>query len=70
MPIETWNGRRTTISVKLEDEDLAKLDALAEAGYGETMGGSYHWGGKRKRGEVIRKAIREAKVPKGKEIRK
>jgi metal-responsive CopG/Arc/MetJ family transcriptional regulator len=66
VPVDTWNGRRTTISVRLDDKDLEKLDQLAEAGYGEAMGDRYHWGGKRSRGEAIRKAIQEAQVPKKK----
>ncbi|HET7120318.1 MAG TPA: ribbon-helix-helix domain-containing protein [Solirubrobacterales bacterium] len=67
MPQETWNGRRTTISVKLSDEDLAKLDELAEAEYGVPMGYHYHYRGTpRKRSEVLRQAIRDAKVPKKK----
>lgn len=65
MPVQTWNGRRTTISVRLDDEDLAKLDELAEAGYGAKMGDRYHWGGKRTRAEAIRQAIKDARVPKG-----
>jgi predicted transcriptional regulator len=66
MPQDTWNGRRTTISVKLSDEDLAKLDQLAEAEYGASMNTYGYYGGKRSRSEVLRQAIRDAKVPAGK----
>lgn len=62
MPVDTWSGRRTTISVRLDDSDLAKLDALAEAGVGAPMQ-TYGWK-KGTRGEAIRQLIRDAKVPK------
>lgn len=66
MPTKTWNGQRTTISVRLGDADLQLLDQLVELkgkdGRPKISGmidGHQRWWHLPKRGDVLRAGLRE-----------